>query len=250
MIENSPATIYSCSKHIRTGREADRYDSGLKAHNLARLFPAIDESHAHRSSTAPQSENAHSIGVQREHVRYDGLDRLSKLRFPVATKGAGLSSTSDFELYGYDAAGNRISLRKRDGRVLTYSFDALNRERVKTVPSSVSGAPGYSVYRGYDVRGLMTSARFSSDNGPGVTQDYDGFGRLRHSSSSMGGVTRTVTWDYEPGSNRRWITHPDGAYFLYEYDDAERLFHLSENGSATTLASLFYDTEGRRDELV
>ena len=77
MIENSPATIYSCSKHIRTGREADRYDSGLKAHNLARLFPAIDESHAHRSSTAPQSENAHSIGVQREHVRYDANGNLT-----------------------------------------------------------------------------------------------------------------------------------------------------------------------------
>jgi RHS repeat-associated protein len=182
-------------------------------------------------------------------LEYDGLDRLAKLRFPVATKGAGLSSTSDFELYGYDAAGNRISLRKRDGRVLTYTFDALNRERVKTVPASVSGAPGYSVYRGYDVRGLVTYARFGSDSGPGVTQTYDGFARLRVSSSMLGGVTRKVAWDYEPGSNRRWITHPDGAYFLYEYDAADRLLHLSENGPSTTLASLFYDAEGRRDEL-
>ena len=182
-------------------------------------------------------------------LEYDGLDRLAKLRFPVTTKGAGLSSTSDFELYGYDAAGNRISLRKRDGRVLTYTFDALNRERVKTVPASVSGAPGYSVYRGYDVRGLVTYARFGSDSGPGVTQTYDGFARLRVSSSMLGGVTRKVAWDYEPGSNRRWITHPDGAYFLYEYDAADRLLHLSENGPSTTLASLFYDAEGRRDEL-
>lgn len=120
---------------------------------------------------------------------------------------------------------------------------------MKTVPASVSGAPGYSVYRGYDVRGLVTYARFGSDSGPGVTQTYDGFARLRVSSSTLGGVTREVAWDYEAGSNRRWVTHPDGAYFLYEYDAADRLFHLSENGPSTTLASIFYDGEGRRDEL-
>ncbi|MGQ0384689.1 MAG: hypothetical protein ACT4UP_08435, partial [Gammaproteobacteria bacterium] len=46
---------------------------------------------------------------------YDGFDRLWKLRFPVATTGASQSSTTDYEQYGYDAVGNRLSLRKRDG---------------------------------------------------------------------------------------------------------------------------------------
>lgn len=181
---------------------------------------------------------------------YDGHDRLLKLRFPVATTGAGQSSTTDYEQYGYDAVGNRTSLRKRDGRTITYSYDALNRVRVKTVPTSASGAPGYSVYHGYEVRGLMTYARFSSDSGHGVTNSYDGFGWLRTSSSNMGGVTRTVSSPaYDAHGNRTRITHPDGAFFEYAYDTADRLFHLSENGPSITLASIFYDGQGRRDAL-
>ncbi len=180
---------------------------------------------------------------------YDGFDRMFKLRFPVATTGAGQSSTTDYEQYSYDAVGNRISLRKRDGRTITYSYDALNRMRIKTVPASASGAPGYSVYHGYEVRGLLTYARFSSDSGAGVTNTYDGFGWLRTSSSNMGGTARTVTSDYDLRGNRTRITHPDGAFFEYAYDTADRLFHLSENGPSITLASIFYDGEGRRDQL-
>jgi YD repeat-containing protein len=91
---------------------------------------------------------------------------------PVATQGASQSSTTDYEQYGYDPVGNRTSLRKRDGRTIGYSYDALNRLRVKSVPASASGAAGYSVYSGYDVRGLMTHARFGSDTGAGITNAY------------------------------------------------------------------------------
>jgi RHS repeat-associated protein len=180
---------------------------------------------------------------------YDGLDRLLKLRFPVATSGASQSSTTDYEQYGYDAVGNRISLRKRDGRTISYSYDALNRVRTKTVPTSASGAAGYSVFYGYDVRGLQLYARFSSDSGQGITNSYDGFGRLRLSSSNMGGVTRNVSSDYDAHSNRTRLTQPDGAFFAYAYDGQDRLIHLSENGPSLTLASLFYDAQGRRDQL-
>lgn len=57
---------------------------------------------------------------------YDGHDRLTKWAFPdKATVGA--VSTCDYEQYTYDAAGNRTSLRKRDGSTLTYTYDNLNR---------------------------------------------------------------------------------------------------------------------------
>ncbi len=182
-------------------------------------------------------------------LEYDGFDRLFKLRFPVATTGAGQSSTTDYEQYGYDAVGNRTSLRKRDGRTISYSYDALSRLRIKTVPTSASGAPGYSVYHGYELRGLLTHARFSSDSGAGVTNSYDGFGRQLTSSSNMGGIARTVTSAYDVRGNRSRITHPDGAYFDYAWDGRDRLMHLSENGPSITLASLFYDPQGRRDQL-
>ena len=34
---------------------------------------------------------------------YDGYDRLSKTRYPATTKGGNASSTTDYELLGYDA---------------------------------------------------------------------------------------------------------------------------------------------------
>ena len=40
---------------------------------------------------------------------YDGFDRLSKTRYPVATVGASTSSTTDYEQLGYDAGSNVIS---------------------------------------------------------------------------------------------------------------------------------------------
>ncbi len=177
---------------------------------------------------------------------YDGFGRLVKMRLPVAATGAGQSSVTDYEQYGYDAVGNRTSLRKRDGRTLTYDYDALNRLQVKAVPSSASGVPGYSVHYGYDVRGLQLYARFGSATGAGVTNAYDGFGRLRVASTNLGGVTRNVVSDYDLHGNRTRITHPDGAFFEYAYDATDRLLHLSENGPSATLASVHYDSLGRR----
>jgi YD repeat-containing protein len=140
--------------------------------------------------------------------QYDGFDRLSKWRFPVATLGAGTSSTTDYEQYGYDAIGNRTSLRKRDGVTITYAPDNLNRVRTKTVPASATGAAGYTVVYGYDVRGLQTRARFGAIDGTGITNVYDGFGWLRSTSTTMDGTARTVSYEYDPHGNRTRITHP------------------------------------------
>lgn len=178
-------------------------------------------------------------------LEYDGFDRLAKMRFPVVTSGANQSSTSDYEQYGYDTVGNRTTLRKRDGKTITFSYDALNRVRLKTVPTSTSGAPGYSVYYGYDVRGLQLFARFGSTSGAGVTNAYDGFGGLRSSSTNLDGVTRSVVSDYDAQGNRSRITHPDGAYFDYQYDAADQLDTLTENGSST-LATIQHDDFHRR----
>ena len=86
------------------------------------------------------------------------------------------------------------------------------------MPVSTSGAAGYSVFYGYDVRGLQTFARFGSITGTGITNQYDGFGRLRSSSTNMDGTSRTVTSDYDLHGNRVRVTHPDGAFFEYAYE--------------------------------
>src|SRR3954463_5222019 len=115
----------------------------------------------------------------RAEMTYDGFDRQRRWIFPSPTPPApgqaGVANPADYEEYGYDAVGNRTSLRKRDGVTLTYAYDDLDRLRIKTAPASASGAAGYSVFYGYDVRGLQSWARFGSDTGPGIANSYDGF---------------------------------------------------------------------------
>ncbi len=117
-------------------------------------------------------------------MTYDGHDRQTRWTFPSKTS-IGSVDASDYEEYGYDANGNRTSLRKRDGSTLTYGYDALNRNTVKVVPerSGLSSTHTRDVYYGYDLRGLQTYARFDSSGGEGITNTYDGFGRLTSSNS-------------------------------------------------------------------
>jgi RHS repeat-associated protein len=185
---------------------------------------------------------------------YDGFDRKAIWAFPSTTT-PGAASTTDFEQYGYDAKGNRTSLRKRDGRTIAYSYDALNRLIVKDVSGAcVSGyactTPPVSavrdVYYAYNLQGLQTAARFDGASGTdAVINDYDGFGRLTSSTVSMGGISRTIGRAYDEDGNRIRVTHPDGIYFTYDYDGLDRMTSVAENGS-TQVASLDYDAKGQR----
>jgi YD repeat-containing protein len=87
----------------------------------------------------------------RAELTWDGFDRQRRWIFPSPTT-AGVANQADYEEYGYDAIGNRTTLRKRDGVTLTYAYDGMNRLTLKAVPASATGAAGYSVYYGYEVR--------------------------------------------------------------------------------------------------
>ncbi|MBO9711435.1 RHS repeat-associated core domain-containing protein [Sphingomonas sp.] len=173
-------------------------------------------------------------------MSYDGQDRQTRWNFPSKT-AIGAVSLTDFEDYGYDANGNRVTLRKRDGQVIGYSYDALNRMTLKDIP----GGTAQDVYYGYDLRNLQLYARFGSASGEGLTNVYDGFGRLASSTTNQGGVTRTLAYQWDADGNRTQVTHPDGAYFTYEYDGLDRLKAVRENGSLQ-IAGMSYDSHGRR----
>lgn len=188
-------------------------------------------------------------------LAYDGFDRLSVWTFPSKT-AAGQLNAADYESYGHDAAGNRTSLRKRDGRTFTLAYDGMNRLQSKTVPDGCyagqsSNCPPASatrdVYYGYDVRGLQLYARFDSASGPGVTSTYDGFGHLTSSTTTLGGISRTLGYIYDADGNRVRITHPDNSYFVSTYDTADRLQTVNDSG-ATLLTSMVYDSLGQRTQ--
>jgi RHS repeat-associated protein len=179
----------------------------------------------------------------RADLRYDGHDRQIRWVFPHLTS-TGSVNESDYEAQTYDAVGNRLTLRKRDGVTITYAYDNLNRMTVKTVPTSASGAAGYSVHYGYDLRNAQTFARFGSTIGYGLTNAYDAFGRLTSTINSTGGTSRTLSYQYDAGSRRTRLTFPDANYFTYEQAANGQLTMVRENGG-TPVATFGYDSAGR-----
>lgn len=193
-------------------------------------------------------------GGNKSEMLYDEFGRRVRWSFPHKTT-VGQISSADYETYEYDRNGNRIGLRKRDGRLISYSYDALNRLTLKDI---VSGAclTGYDcsappsgavrdVYYTYDLRGLQLSARFDSASGvDSVIGAYDAAGRQTSVTTSMGGVSRTVQYRWDQHGNKKRVIHPDGQFFVYGYDGLDRLTGASINGT-TQFVGVSYDPQDR-----
>ena len=201
---------------------------------------------------------------------YDGFDRQIQWQFPspsaptgynpatqaTALATSGATNGGDYETYGYDANNNRTSVRKRDGRTLTFTYDALNRMTSKIVPDAcelgftctyVAPSMTRDVYYSYTMTGLQTAARFDGVGGSdAVISSYDALGRIVSSTTSMGGASRTLAYQYDPQGNRTRITHPDGQYFQYSYDAANRPVSVRENGGSEVV-TMGWDALGRRE---
>jgi RHS repeat-associated protein len=184
---------------------------------------------------------------------YDGHDRLIKTAFPSPITD-GVSSTTDYEETGYDAVGNVVSRRKRDGRTFSFQYDALGRMTAKIVPDNcVSGyactTPPTSavrdIYYGYDLLSRPLYAKFDSHAGAdAVVNSYDALGRVKSATTSMGGVSRTLGYNHAPDGALTAITHPDGNFINYYRDELGRIYYADLNGTAP----LFYppfDAAGR-----
>src|SRR5690606_4812028 len=109
---------------------------------------------------------------------------------PSTTKGANSSSTTDYEQLGYDANGNVISRRLRDGTSIAYSYDDLGRLTTKNLPGTEP-----DVTYSYDLMGRAT----------GVTQGtqtlsfvQDALGRM----TSQTGPQGTIGYTYDAAGRR------------------------------------------------
>lgn len=164
---------------------------------------------------------------------YDGFDRVSRMNYPEATTGAGASSASDYEQYGYDAGSNVVSYRNRAGETEARRYDALNR-----VVSVVRSAAPSTAWTYDNLNRPLTLS------GAGIVQGYgwDGLGRQTHETTPLG----TMNYGYDLAGRRTWLSWPDGFWAAYDYNYANDLMTIRENGATTwQLASWAYDNLGR-----
>ncbi|WP_075186659.1 hypothetical protein [Teredinibacter haidensis] len=142
----------------------------------------------------------------------------------------------DYEEYGYDDNDNRDYYRRRNGDVLTFKYDALNRMVEKSVPENpgVDASHTRDVCYRYNNAGLMTATLFDSYPGnasqcagEGITQNYNVLGHMKYSTINLDSVSRTLTYTHNDNGFRVNVTHPDGQPFSYVPDNLSRLTHSS-----------------------
>ena len=173
-------------------------------------------------------------------AEYDGFDRVSKTRFPSTIKGAGTSSTTDYEQLTYDAGSNITSRRLRDGQSIAFTYDNLGRPTFKNLPASEP-----DITYAYDNLGRPTSI---SQSGINLTFGYDALSRLVSQAQPFGTITKSYDLAGRVARTSWW----DGFYVDDDRLVTGELSKLRENGATTgvgVLASFGYDNLGQRTSL-
>jgi RHS repeat-associated protein len=182
-----------------------------------------------------------------DHV-YDGFDRLLRLAFPLPALGAQAPNPDDYEQYTYDAGDNLLSRRLRDGQEITFQYDALGRQTVKTVPG---GGTADDVFTTYDLLDRRLGATFeAAGSANGVAWTWDALGRPL--TETTYGRTVTSTWDLAGRRTRVVWPAEAGGFVDHDWDLAGRMTGARENGATSgpgVLASYSYDALGRRTSL-
>jgi YD repeat-containing protein len=127
-----------------------------------------------------------------------------------------------------------LAQTKRDGTVITVTYDALNRPTNRAYPGHLG-----DISVTYDLDGRPLSA-VNGTTSSTVAYGYDTVGRL-HTETSNG---RTMTCGYDPSGNRTTETWPDAFYVSYSYDALNRMTQVAEAGATSgpgVLAVYAYD---------
>lgn len=168
-------------------------------------------------------------------ITYDGFNRLRAIYYP--NPGGSGTSTTDMNVYDYDASGNLTVYRTRNDTYITYGYDNLNR-RVSVTATGTTPAQTFT----YDNLGQLTEA--NQTGGPGQIYSWDALGRMTNANSVGLGV---VEYAYDAAGRRIRITWPDGYYATYDWNLGNDLIGIRENGNPTwALATTAYDNLGRR----
>ncbi|MEM8964585.1 MAG: hypothetical protein AAGD38_24070, partial [Acidobacteriota bacterium] len=168
-------------------------------------------------------------------------------------------------LYGYDEAGNLVTVTDPLGGVTTWVYDQVNRPTTRTLPNGVTTAWTYdlrdritSIVHTDNVGLVLASAtyqraisgeptRITREDGSWVDLSYDGALRLAAEShhDSAGVLVETITYTYDAAGNRTTRTDNSGVS-TYGYDPGHRL--VSASGASAEAYN--YDADGRLISIV
>lgn len=224
----------------------NNYDSARQLTKVQTAYGTADQSDEVTNTYSNNGKLASvtDAGGNKTSYEYDGFDRLSITRYPIATVAGGASSTTDYEQLFYDAASNVTSRRLRDGQTIGYVYDNLNRVTAKNTPGDayLDWSVGYT----YDLLGRLTQA--TGDGWAVNAFTYDALGRLTNEQNYNAGTLHA----YDIAGRRTRLTWSDGNYVDYDYNVTGEMTAIRENGAtsgAGVLAIYQYDNLGRRSSI-
>jgi RHS repeat-associated protein len=168
-------------------------------------------------------------GTDALHWEYD---LAGQLRNEQSTRNGSVVS------YGYDAAGNRISLSLDGQPQLSYGYDDASR--------LTSITRGTAVF-GFDYDDANRRSTMTYPNGVVTNYTYDDLSRLTNLSAVHNGTT-TITnfgYTYDAAGNRLTKSLPEYTE-SYGYDPLYRLTQVQRTGSLTGVSTYSYDAVGNR----
>ncbi|MFH1110426.1 MAG: choice-of-anchor C family protein [Planctomycetota bacterium] len=153
----------------------------------------------------------------------DPRGNLTRITYPDAS----------YEQFGYDAAGNVVTVRNRRGQIIELTYDGNDRLIRKLWPD------GRRFDYAYDAHGNLISA---SDTATGtITMEYDNRDLLTRIEYPGG---YWFTFEYSDAGWRTRRTGHDGYVLNYAYDPAGRLERLTD-GTGAEIIRYEYDAAGR-----
>ena len=204
---NSACTAPSNNTHGYDRVTAYTYDSNQNVLEERRAVgTSVEQAYAKYTYDGLLLKTSMDANGNLTEYEYDNYGRMTYWYFPDKL-APGRSSSSDYENYEYDANGNRTYFRKRDGQVIRYTYDNLNRVNKKDWPNTSTK----DVHYRYDLRGLQTRARFATPSGAGVSATYTGFGEVKKETTNTDSTTYSVEYAYDANSNRTSKNTPTGS---------------------------------------
>ncbi len=188
---------------------------------LVRLYQGTETSNVYQDAT----------------MTYDGYGRLKTKHVPE--QNANTATT-----YYYHDDDTPSSVVDARGASQTFSYNArrLVTGIAYTAPAGIPASPDVSF--AYDAGGNRTSM---SDGMGSVSYQYNQLSQMISEArtfsdadnSSINGVTKTISYDYNLGAELKSITDPAGATINYDFDATGRLSAVtgSSFGGVTTYAS-------------
>jgi RHS repeat-associated protein len=185
---------------------------------------------------------------------YDVHDRLLRTVFPDGTWEGSATNSGSVDAGLYDAAGNVLKFRTREGTFLASTYDRLDRKLTEKGLWTDGLTSGFSheAWRMRDGAFVYTPAgRMTSAATDQVTKawTYDTAGRPASHVATTPAPTATsftFTYGWDVAGNLTSLVYPGSLTATWTYDALSRMTGVTTTGAVAASATLAYDTLSRR----